>query len=197
MKRLVGPSVLAVLMVGVSLSAQETAAPTTHPYYPIKVGSKWTYKVQGGPITMEVKGTEKVGQATGYKIEVMAGNKVSATEVVGVTKDGVVRFKVNDVAAEPPVLFLPTDPAMTKEWTIDSKAGGQTLKGTFKASKEKVTVPAGEYETIHVKGSGMTVGTTTSDIDYWFAKDVGIVKLKFTLGSQDATLELESYTPGK
>ena len=197
MKRLAGLSVLAVMIVGVTLSAQETAAPTTHPYYPIKVGSEWTYKVQGGPIKMKITGTEKVGQATGYKIEVTAGSKVSATEVIGVTKDGVVRYKVNDAAADTPILFLPTDPEATKEWKIDTKGGGQPLAGTFRASKEKVTVPAGTYDTIHVKGTGMTVGNTTSDIDYWFAKDVGIVKLRFTLGSQDATLELEKYEPGK
>jgi hypothetical protein len=197
MKRLAGLSVLAVLVIGVALSAQDAAAPSTNPYYPIKVGSEWEYKVQGGPIKMKVTGTEKVGQATGFKIEVTAGNKVSATEVVGATKDGIVRYNVNGVNADPPILFLPTDPDATKEWAIDSKGGGQALKGTFKASKEKVTVPAGTYDTIHVKGTGMTVGSTTSDIDYWFAKDVGVVKLRFTLGSQDATLELEKYTPGK
>jgi hypothetical protein len=108
MKRLAGLSALAVLIVGVSLPAQEAAAPTTHPYYPIKVGSEWTYKVQGGPIKMKITGTEKVGQATGYKIEVTAGNKVSATEVVGVTKDGVFRYNVNSVAAEPPSSCRPT-----------------------------------------------------------------------------------------
>jgi hypothetical protein len=201
MKRLAGLSVLAVLTVGVSLPAQEAAAPATNPYYPVKVGSEWTYKVQGGPIKMKITGTEKVGQATGYKIEVTAGNKVSATEVVGVTAKGVERYSVNGVAAEPSILFLPADPENAKEpWNIESKTagqGGQPLKGTFKASKEKVTVPAGNYDTIHVKGSGMTVGSTTSDIDYWFAKDVGIVKLRFTLGSQEAVLELEKYEPGK
>jgi hypothetical protein len=198
MKRLAGLSVLAVMIVGLSLSAQDTAAPANNPYYPIKVGSEWTYKVQGGPIKMKITGTEKVGQATGYKIEVTAGNKVSATEVVGITKDGVVRYKVNDVAAEPPILFLPADPEATKEWDINSKAGGQELKGKFRATKEPgLTVPAGKYDTIHVKGTGMQVGSTTSDIEYWFAKDVGIVKLRFTLGSQDATLELEKYEPGK
>jgi hypothetical protein len=197
MKRLAGLSVLAVLIVGLSLTAQETAAPATHPYYPIKTGSEWTYKVQGGPIKMKVTGPEKVGQASGFKIEVTAGSKVSATEVIGVTKDGVVRYNVNGVTADTPILFLPTDPEATKEWTIDTKGGGQPLKGTFRATKEKVTVPAGTYDTIHVKGTGMTVGNTSSDIDYWFAKDVGIVKLRFTLGSQDATLELEKYEPGK
>jgi len=197
MKRLAGFSFLTVCVVGIPLSAQETAAPTTHPYYPIKVLSEWTYKVQGGPIKMKVTGPEKVGAINGFKIEVTAGNKVSATEVVAITKDGVVRLSVNNVAADTPILFLPTDPDATKEWTVDTKGGNQTLKGKFTASKEKVTVPAGTYDTIHVKGADMTVGSTSSNIDYWFAKDMGIVKLKFTLGSQEAVLELESYTAGK
>src|SRR4051794_34499987 len=115
MKRLAGLSALAVLIVGVSLPAQEAAAPATNAYYPVKVGSEWTYKVQGGPIKMKITGTEKVGQATGYKIEVTAGNKVSATEVVGVTEKGVFRYNVNGVAAEPPIMFLPADPENAKE----------------------------------------------------------------------------------
>ena len=197
MKRLAGLSVLAVLIVGLSLAAQETAAPATHPYYPLKVGNEWTYKVQGGPIKMKVTGTEKAGQGTGFKIEVTAGNKVSATEVVGVTPDGVVRYNVNGVAAEQPIKILPADTENLKDWTVDTKGGGQPLKGTFHPSKERVTVPAGSFDTIHVKGTEMTVGTTTSNIDVWFAKDVGIVKLKFTLGTQDATLELEKFEPGK
>jgi hypothetical protein len=196
MRRLAGLSALVVLTVGIALSAQETA-PTTHPYYPLKVGNEWTYKVQGGPIKMKVTGTEKAGQGTGYKIEVTAGNKVSASETVGVTPEGVVRYNVNGVAAEKPILMLPTDPDVMKDWPVDTKAGGQTLKGNFRASREKVTVPAGTYDTVHVKGSDMTVGTTTSNIDVWFAKDVGIVKLKFSLGTQDATLELEKFEPGK
>ena len=197
MKRLAGLTVLAVLIAGLGLTAQDTAAPATHPYYPIKTGSEWTYKVQGGPIKMKVTGPEKAGQASGFKIEVTAGSKVSATEVIGVTSEGVVRYNVNGVTADTPILFLPADPEAKKEWNIDTKGGGQPLKGTFRASKEKVTVPAGSYDTIHVKGTGMTVGNTSSDIDYWFAKDVGIVKLRFTLGSQEAVLELEKYEPGK
>ena len=43
----------------------------------------------------------------------------------------------------------------------------------------------------------MQIGSTSTTVEYWFAKDVGIVKLKFTLGTQDATLELEKYEAGK
>src|SRR5262245_54891312 len=195
MKRLAGRSVVAVLAAGITLWAQE-AAPTAHPYYPLKVGNEWTYKVTGGPIKMKVTGTEKTAAGNGYKIEVTAGNKVSASETVGITPEGVFRYNVNGVAAEKPILILPMDPdapTVKDGWTVDTKGGGQPLKGTFKTIREKVTVPAGTYDTVRVKGTDMTVGTTTSNIDVWFAKDVGIVKLKFTLGTQDATLELEKF----
>jgi hypothetical protein len=196
MKRLAGLSVLALLTVAVSIPAQESA-PTQHPYYPLKVGSVWTYKVQGGPIQVKVAGTEKAGMKTGYKLETTAAGKVSATEVVAFTDEGIQRFSVNQLNAEPPILFLPKDVDATKEWNVDSKVAGQEIKGTFKIDKDKVTVPAGTYDTIHVKGADMTIGATKTTVEYWFAKDVGIVKLRFTLGTQDAVLELESYAAGK
>jgi hypothetical protein len=188
MKRLAGLSVLTVLVLGLTLPAQE-GTPAGHPYYPLKVQSEWTYKVQGGPI--------KVKDTTVYKLETSAGNKVSATESVGITNEGVARFNVNNLSPDTPILFLPKDPEATKEWNIDTKVANQPIKGTFKVSKEKVTVPAGSYDTIYVKGSEMEIGGTRTSVEYWFAKDIGIVKLRFSLGSQDATLELESYTPGK
>jgi len=197
MKRLAGLSVLALLTLGITLPAQE--GPATHPYYPLKVGSEWTYKVQGGPIKVKVASAEKVsGGANGYKLETSAGNKVSASETVAVTKDGVQRYNVNGLNPTTPILFLPTDTDKTTEWNVDTEVSNQKIKGTFKSSKEKVTVPAGTYEAaVHVVGRDMTIGATTTTVEYWFAKDVGIVKLRFTLGSQDATLELESYTAGK
>ena len=195
MKRLAGLAALAVLTVAVTLPAQD--APATHPFFPLKPGAEWTYKVQGGPIKVKVAGPEKVGMVSGFKLETSAGNKVSATEVVAITPEGVKRLSVNNLNPDPPILFLPADVEATKSWDIDSKAGMQTIKGKFTTSKEKVTVPAGTYDAIHVRGADMQIGGTATTVEYWFAKDVGIVKLKFTLGTQDATLELESYSPGK
>jgi hypothetical protein len=196
MKRLAGLTVLAVLTVGVTLPAQE--AGDTHPYYPLKIGAEWTYKVQGGPIKVKVAGTEKAGMFTGYKLETSAQNKVSATETVAVTPEGVKRFNVNQLSPEQPILFLPKDPEATKTWKVETKVAGQTIKGDFTATKTNVTVPKGTYnDVIHVRGENMQIGSTSTNVEYWFAKDVGIVKLKFTLGTQDATLELEEYTPGK
>jgi len=196
MKRLAGLSILAILTASIAVSAQDASKP--HPYYPLKTGAEWKYKVQGGPITVKVTGPEKVGMVSGFKLETSANNKVSATETVAVTEEGVKRFNVNGLNPEAPILFLPMDPTATKEWSVDTKVAGQTIKGTFKVNTEKVTVPLATYDNaIHVKGTDMEIGATKTTVEYWFVKDVGIVKLRFTLGSQDATLELESYTPGK
>jgi hypothetical protein len=195
MKRLAGLSVLIVLTLAITVPAQEGATP--HPYYPLKVGSEWVYKVQGGPIKVKVASAEKVSGANGYKLETSAGNKVSASETVAVTKEGVQRFNVNGLNPTTPILFLPMDPDVTKEWSVDTEVSNQKIKGNFVATKEKVTVPAGTYDAVKVSGKDMTIGATSTTVEYWYAKDVGIVKLKFTLGSQDATLELESYTAGK
>lgn len=198
MKRFAGFLVIALATAGLGMAQEAVpAAPTAHPYYPLKAGSTWTYEVQGGPITVKVAGTETVKGAPAFKLETTAGNKVSATEVVGLTKEGIVRYNVNGLAPEKEILFLPIDPAATKEWSVDTKVQGQEIKGTFKVTKEKVTVPAGTYEDcFHVKGADMKIGGTTTTVEYWFAKDVGVVKLKFTLGSQDATLELKEYKAG-
>ena len=199
MKRLAGFSFLAVLIFSVASPSQEAAVPTAHDYYPLKVGAEWTYKVQGGPIKVKVVGTEKVaGGLNGFKLETSAASKVSATEVVAVTAEGVQRFSVNGLTPDAPILFLPTDVEKTKEFNINTKVSGQELKGTFKVDKETVTVPLGIFkDAIHVKGVDMSIGTAKTTIEYWFAKDHGIVKLKFSLGTQDATLELEAYTAGK
>jgi hypothetical protein len=196
MKRLAGLSFLVVLGSALAVPAQD--APTSHPYYPLKKDAEWTYDVQGVVLKMKVAGPEKVGTNNAFKIDASAKEKISATEIVGITPEGVVRYSVNGLNADPPILFLPTDPTKTTSWEVNTKASGQAFKGTFKANKESVTVPAGTYpDAIHVKGVDMEIGTTKTNIDYWFVKDIGIVKLKFTLGTQEAELVLKSFTPGK
>jgi hypothetical protein len=199
MKRLAGLTLLAALILGVAVPAQQDApVAEPHPYYPLKVGTEWKYRVQGGPITVKVAAAEKAGAFQGFKLETSAGGKVSASETVAYTPEGVKRFNVNMLAPEQPILFLPKDPDATKSWKVDTKVAGQTITGTFTASKTSVTVPAGTYpDAIHVRGEGMQIGSTTTTVEYWFAKDIGIVKLKFTLGTQDATLELEEFKAGK
>lgn len=209
MKRLLIPALF--LALGMTTLAQDKdkdkaapapapapAATDSNPYYPLKSEATWVYKVTGGPITVKVaKEKETVNNQPCFKLETSAGGKVAATELVALTKDGVMRYSVNGLKPDAPIIFLKAGAKKGDTWTVDTKVSGQTLKGTFTVNEEKVKVGDKEYETLVVKGDDMEIGSTKTSVTYWFAKDVGIVKLKFTLGTQDAVLELESYTPGK
>ena len=196
MKRWTGLALVAALIMTASGFAQD-AAPVANPYYPLKTGNEWTYAVQGGPVKVKVTGTENIKETTCYKLETSVGGKASSTESVGVTKEGVQRFVVNGISADIPILFLKADAKKGDTWTVDTKVAGQAVKGTFKVDEAKIKVKEKEYETLHVKTDDMEIGSTKTSVEYWFAKDVGIVKLKFSLGTQEATLELEAFTPAK
>lgn len=194
MMRWTGFTLVASLVITFGGLAQE---PLTNPYFPLKKDSEWTYSVQGGPVKIKVTGTEKIKDTLCYKLETSAGGKPASGETVGVTKEGVSRFVVNGISADAPILFLKADAKKGDTWTVDTKVSGQTVKGTFKVDEVKIKIKDKEYETLNVKTEDMEIGSTKTSVEYWFAKDVGIVKLKFSLGTQEATLELENYTPGK
>lgn len=196
MLRWTGLALAATLIVTISGIAQD-ATPVTNPYYPLKKDSEWTYAVQGGPVKVKVIGTEKIKDTLCYKLETSVGGKPSSTETVGVTKEGVHRFVVNGITADMPILFLKADAKKGDSWPVDTKVSGQTVKGTFKVDEAKIKIKDKDYETLHVKTEDMEIGSTKTMVEYWFAKDVGIVKLKFVLGTQEANLELETYTAGK
>jgi len=199
MLRWTGLALTAALILTFAGVAQEDvpAAPTSHPYYPLKKDSEWTYAVQGGPVKVKVVGTEKIKDTNCFKLETSAGGKPASTETVGVTKDGVQRFVVNGLSSEVPIMFLKNGAKKGDTWAVDTKVSGQVVKGTFTVDEVKVKVKDKDYDTLYVKTTDMEIGSTKTSVEYWFAKDVGIVKLKFSLGTQEATLELENYTPGK
>lgn len=194
MFRLYGSVLFSVFVIALTLSAQEAGGPPkSTPYYPLKKGAVWTYKTVGGELSMKV-----VDDAGGkWKIETTAGGKATAVEVVGASEQGLVRYEVNGLKADSPVLFFKWDAKDKDEWLVDTKVSGQALKGKFSTKTAKIKVPAGEYETLVVEAKDLEVGGAKSNVTYWFAKDVGIVKLSFAIGGQDIVLELQKYEPGK
>jgi hypothetical protein len=192
MYRLSGAVVFSLLLVGCTLLAQEGATKST-PYYPLKKGASWTYKTVGGEVVMKVI-DEKEGK---FKIETTAGGKATAVEVVGPSEQGLVRYEVNGLKSDAPVLFFKWDAKEKDEWLVDTKVSGQSLKGKFTTKNAKVTVPAGTYDALVVEAKDLEVGGAKSNVTYHFAKDVGIVKLSFAIGGQDIALELLKYEPGK
>jgi hypothetical protein len=192
MKRLLGLSVVALFVSALSLTAQD------NPLYPLKVGSKWTYKVSGGSIEVKVEKKEQFGGKDCFKLETTAQGKVSASEHVVVEADGVYRTGVNGLKPDAPIKFLALPATKDTKWTVNTKVQQQEVSGEFQIKEEDVTVPLGTYKAATVvNGPNFKIANMDTSIKMWFAKDVGLVKLEFKLGGQDATLELEKYEPGK
>src|SRR5262245_22961968 len=192
MKRLVlGSATFLALAVTCTLSAQDTAKDS--PYYPLKKDSTWTYKVMGNLIIMKVSGTDKEGT----KVETIVNNKAIASEHIVVKEDGVYRVMINGAKPEAPVKFLQLPPKGGQSWDVNTKIQGQAIQGKFTTTEEEVTVPAGKFKTIKVEGKDFDIAGMKTNITYWFAENTGIVKLSFSLGGTDATLELEKYEAGK
>ena len=194
MRKLFGMTCLFALVVATGLGAQEKEATIKESdFYPLKKDSTWTYKVGSNSIVMKV--TEV--KADGAKLETIVNGKSVASEQIQVREDGIYRTAINGQKPEKPVMILKLPPAKDAEWEVDTKIQSQAIKGKFKISEEEITVPAGKYKTIVVKGDNFDISNMATKVTYYFAEKVGIVKLNFELGGTKADLELEKYEAGK
>jgi hypothetical protein len=177
------------------------------PWFPMKVGTAWDYQAGiGSKCHLEIKAHEKIGDALTARLELIKDGAVQAVENVGLTPQGICRFqfalKKGDQAIteipKPPVLILKLPPKKGESFTVDSKAGGKTYKGTFKIDEDTITVPAGgPYKTIRVTSQELEADGLKPTVTTWYAENIGIVKQTITEGGQTINLELEKFTPGK
>ncbi len=195
MLRLSAATALIVVLVG-SAVAQ---GPTATDLFPTKVGSKWTYKINDQDVTVTVSGTEKVGDADGFKFDTAVGGQVKQTEVYQVKADGVYRIKVGDKKIEPPVRILALPAKKDAAWDVDSKVGSEAIKGKFKVTDEKAKIKVGgaDVEAVLVEGPDFEIAQTKTVIKQWFAPGKGIVKVEYTIQNNTTTMELKDYAEKK
>jgi hypothetical protein len=196
MKRLATLSVLIVMAASFApVHGQDKIEET--PYYPLKVGNTWTYT---GPnkITLvnKVVAHEKIGTVMCAKIETYVDGKSVAFEHIATTKDGIYRYSLNGMQADKPILILKLPPMKGDEWKIDAKFGNDTVTGAMKTTEEKVTVQGKTYEA-YVAGGKLEAGGQTIDAANYFAKDVGVVKIKMDVLGQMISIELDKFEPAK
>ena len=168
--------------------------------FPLKKGSKWVYKVDAQEVTVEVVGTEKIGNDEYIKVDTKVGGQVKASELYSIKADGIYRAKVKDDKIDPPVKILQLPAKKGDSWKIDSKVGTQTVKGEFKLTddKVKVKVAAGDFDNaVLVEGIDLDIAGTKTTVKQWFVPNKGIVKLSYTIQQTESTLELKEYTEGK
>ncbi|HVK18440.1 MAG TPA: hypothetical protein VM533_16010 [Fimbriiglobus sp.] len=197
MRRTVRLALGAVVLLASSVAMAQSAATTE--FYPLKKDTKWVYKVGETTITVRVASVAPEGAT----LETLVNDKAVASEVIQVKADGVFRTQINKAKIEPPVMILKLEggkvAAKGAKWDVNSKIQDQPVKGSFSIveDKEKVKVPAGEFESVVVNGPDFEIAGTKTGVKYWFAKDKGVVKLTYSIAGNDAVLELKEFTDGK
>jgi hypothetical protein len=183
----------------VLLAASVAMAQTPTDYYPLKKDTKWVYKVGETTITVKVANSD----ANGATLETLVNDKAVASEIIQAKSDGIFRTQINKAKIEPPVMILKLDggkvAAKGTKWDVNSKIADQPVKGSFTITddKEKVKVPAGEFESVVVNGPDFEIAGTKTGVKYWFVKGKGVVKLTYSIAGNDAVLELKEFTEGK
>jgi hypothetical protein len=193
----------ALLALALALAPPAAAARAedlaSSPYYPLKVGSAWTYKAgDGGKFTMKVAKVEKVGDVNAARVEVVKDGKVESSELVAVRDDGVYRYQFENKKADPPIRFLKLPPKKDDAWKVESKSDGELIKGTFKMGEEdNVKVAAGTYKCVTVACDDLDAVGVKLKATYYFAENVGMVKQVIEAAGVTTVIELEKYEPAK
>ena len=189
-----------ILAASTALAQTGTQTQTTATeYFPLKANSRWVYKVGEANIEVKVAGSEK----DGFKLDTVVNGKAVASEVVEVKADGVYRTKINQTPIEPAVKILALKDGKPEKkdfnWTIDSKIQQQSVKGKWTIKDDKVKVPAipDGVDAVVVDGPDFEIAGAKTAVKYWFAPNKGVVKLQYSIGGNDAVLELKEYVEGK
>jgi hypothetical protein len=170
------------------------------PWYPLQMGDSWTYKAGDGKFTLKVVDTNaKVDKDTCVKVVMTSDGKELATEHVAVKDDGVYRYSFGDKKADKPVLFFKLPPKKDATWEVDTKALGETIKGTFKIGEVKeLKVPAGTYTNVITSScEDLDAAGIKMNVTFYFAEKVGLIKQVIKYGTTEIVVELEKYEPAK
>src|SRR5690242_1025691 len=108
MTRMIRSTVGAAMILFAGAALAQPPKDTTSGYFPVKPGTKWTYKT--GDQVVEVKVSDKTVKFNNedcVQLETSVGGKVVATELYSLKADGVYRVKVKDDKIDPGIKVLP------------------------------------------------------------------------------------------
>lgn len=193
------PALLLAAAVPPTLFAADPPPPGDD-LFPLVVNHRWTYRVQpfGQPFqddrfVVEVVRKEMVGDQSCFLLEGRLKDRVTATEHVAFTKEGLTRFRADNYDINPPVTVLKPAAPSKAPWTIEYQLGDRKASAGFWQEARDVRVPAGTFRgTIIVHGE--VNGTQTT---LWYAGGVGMVRQQITEGKRTTVLELEKFEKGE
>jgi hypothetical protein len=191
---------LLVLTVGPTGRTADDKAPET-PYFPLKVGDSWSYRMGDTRYTRKATKVEDVDNQSCVLIETMVGNRLVSSEHVAVKADGVYRCTsdgTKDHKYEPPLCFLKLPVKTGDTWNVESSVtgAGKKVSGAFKTGEvAELKVGDKKYENVvTVTSDDFDAGGTKTKVTYYFAMDVGMVRQTIAIEGQVVVMELE---PGK
>ena len=167
---------------------------------PLAVGNTWTYRVpfQEDKFVVRVIRQEMVGDQTCFVLEGRLKDRVTATEHVAFTKDGLTRFRADNVDIVPPVTVLKFGAAKGR-WATEYQLGERKATATFsQEAGAAVLVPAGRYRTTtQVTGEMNGENNSRTRTSLWYAAGVGLIRQQIGEGKGMVVLELERFEKGR
>jgi hypothetical protein len=114
------------------------------------------------------------------KLETLADDVISKTELVTVNDQGVVCAARGDregkiVKLDPPATIIPATLKVGDTWDSEGEVAGMEMRQHFTVpAEEMVRVPAGAFRAFHIHTADSSVMSIT--LDRWFVPGVGFVK---------------------
>ena len=156
-------------------------------YYPLNVGNRWVYNLDTVEVVNE---TYTFTDGTGQRInnwslvcaeeDAFIAESQHGIEVYGLydVQDGQY-YGISDLDVQPPFILLEKEMEVGDSWVMNSVGGDFSFTFTF-TGLETVTVPAGTFTDCLKLEFSMDEDLTYYMGVYYYAKDVGIVKIERT-----------------
>lgn len=191
---------------------------STGDYWPMAINNQWIFKLNGeAQDPMKISSTESIDGKTYYKYENFLGTSTSGSDFVGTNltrkTNGVYYVRVSAVIPGTPTItvsplefiilkdYLEVNQMWSQNLSQTTTIEGQTpivtaveVAGKILERNVAITIGAITYtNVIHTEVIRTTQGTVNKN-EYWFAKDIGLVKYKNSIeGSLTNEYEIQSY----
>ena len=163
------PGALAIIHAlprfGLAVFALLCAAAPVHSesILPTEQGATWEYAVRDSSagaepaaLTVRINGTEQIGSKELLKLETVAGDVVTKTELISVDERGVhchQRAGSDGKATilEPPQTIVPAALTVGASWEVNDHVAGGGTQHFSVVAEEEIAVPAGKFKAVRLR----------------------------------------------
>lgn len=157
----------------------------TADWYPLGIGTSWTYSYAGGEYTQAVVGHKRIGGVQCAQVEIRYQGHVGYTQYMTRDSDGVRIFSMqqqgNESTLESPMTLLKIPFRKGQEWT---------WKGSYFSSESEIRFTDEGEETLEVLGRKTPCRKVAADwlmtavqmkmrTVTWFAQGIGVAKIAY------------------